>query len=592
MSLFKRMKKVGMTHLLPVFVVIIALLVVIPLASAEKSKNVANNKNYAKSNARVYADEIYDGLERGVVVANAIKQTIIASGGTTGHFETIARNLLTKEVHNICLIPENGENKIYPAIESDKIDIMNGMETSLAKNLGEYVVSGLVELSDGQMVLLIDMPIYLTQINTAIEYFWGTVVIALNIPQAFEEAIDALEGFGYDYVLTMKLAGKKEEKIASSSVEDLTEYRDKSFEFGDSEWVLKVSPVQGWNKNDTSLYFLIGGCLVALLIGCLVDVILMFINRSDKYKSLASEDILTGLLNRMGFANEFEKYLRNHSGEKCVEAELDVDDFKIINDLYGHNIGDSALRHLADDLKGAFPNAILARNGGDEFSIVIKGCDCNDVADELRRFVKTKRTFWYGGVCHSYSISMGYAEYPLHAKTKEELAIKSDMALYEAKLHGKNHCFAYNDSFHIERRSKLGFALHEISENLPVAFLIYKADKDDDTVLFANSEMVRLAGCSDLDEFMNFCGNCFSGLVNFTERGSVKKSIWKQIDSCQDGCNDYVEFNLAVKGGKCKHVINHGRIIESENYGKVFYALIMEFGFIGMHYGETEDKDL
>lgn len=586
MNLLKKLKK-PVTYWLPVLVVLIGLMVVIPLTIAKKTENISKNKEFATSNARVYADEISDGFEKGVTVAIAVKQTIIAADGESEHFDTIARNLLTKDIHNICIIPENGTNKIYPLSGSEEIDSAIGNDSLLTKDIGDYIIDGPLVLNGGQEVILISMPIYLTVIDSTDEYFWGSVVIALNIPQAFEESIVALEEFGYDYVLTMKPSEKEEVKIAASSSEELKEYREKTFELGRCELSLKVAHKKGWNTNDNSIIFLIGGCIVSLLIGCLVAVASMFINRSDKYKSLAQEDILTGLLNRMGFASEFERYLRTHNGEKCVEAELDVDDFKIVNDLYGHDIGDSALKHLADDLKGAFPNAILARNGGDEFSIVLKNCDCNSVADDLRKFVKTKRTFWYAGKRHRYSISMGYAEYPLHAKTKEDLAIKSDMALYEAKLHGKNHCFAYNDSFHIERRSKLGFALHEISENLPGAFLIYKAEKEgEDTLLFANNEMVKLAGCKDLDEFIGFCGRRFSGLIHPDDRESVEESIWEQINSGQDGRNDYVEFRLAVKDGPYKKVFDHGRIVESENYGKVFYVLIMDSEFLDSHYGD------
>lgn len=105
-------------------------------------------------------------------------------------------------------------------------------------------------------------------------------------------------------------------------------------------------------------------------------------------------------------------------------------------------------------------------------------------------------------------------------------------------------------------------------------------------MLYANDELVRLAGCEDLDDFMTFCGKRFSGLIRPDEREQVEKSIWAQIEADGDGVNDYVQFHFATKGGEYKPVLDHGRIVHSENYGRVFYVLITDSDFIKKHYVE------
>lgn len=68
---------------------------------------------------------------------------------------------------------------------------------------------------------------------------------------------------------------------------------------------------------------------------------------------------------------------------------MDVDDFKIINDMYGHGVGDKVLKHLAESMRDTFSdNAILGRNGGDEFCILLKDCNVEDMRQKIEGFCK------------------------------------------------------------------------------------------------------------------------------------------------------------------------------------------------------------
>ena len=89
----------------------------------------------------------------------------------------------------------------------------------------------------------------------------------------------------------------------------------------------------------------------------------------------------------------------------------------------------------------------------------------------------------------------------------------ADTALYAVKLNGKHGCKAYDSDPH-EARTQLGFALKDISAHLPGAFLIYKADPKDDQLLFANREMVQLAGCDDIHEFYTYTNRSFRNLIS------------------------------------------------------------------------------
>ena len=92
-----------------------------------------------------------------------------------------------------------------------------------------------------------------------------------------------------------------------------------------------------------------------------------------------------------------------------------------------------------------------------------------------------------------------------------------DTALYAVKLNGKHGYKAYDSDPH-EARTQLGFALKDISAHLPGAFLIYKADPKDDQLLFANQEMVQLAGCDDIHEFYTYINRSFRNLISEPEQ--------------------------------------------------------------------------
>ena len=162
--------------------------------------------------------------------------------------------------------------------------------------------------------------------------------------------------------------------------------------------------------------------------------------------------------------------------------------------MYGHAYGDKALISLAENMQKLFPSsALLGRNGGDEFCILLPNCTMEEIKEALIEFTKIPKTFSYKGQTYSFCISLGYAEYPNNAIERSQLMRCADAALYEVKLHGKNGCMAYKEGLQSGVRKQLGFVLNDISENLPGAFIIYRADKEDDEIFYANKEFLDMA---------------------------------------------------------------------------------------------------
>jgi diguanylate cyclase (GGDEF)-like protein len=127
---------------------------------------------------------------------------------------------------------------------------------------------------------------------------------------------------------------------------------------------------------------------------------------------------------------------------------LDLDDFKIVNDTFGHASGDLVLKAVADRLLRTLRESdTVARFGGDEFVIlqpVVNGA--SDAADLARKIVGAMQTpFEIGGEQRVVHTSIGIALYPQDGNSAEELMDRADRALYRAKHAGRNRWLFFND---------------------------------------------------------------------------------------------------------------------------------------------------
>ncbi|MBL0141562.1 MAG: EAL domain-containing protein [Betaproteobacteria bacterium] len=158
---------------------------------------------------------------------------------------------------------------------------------------------------------------------------------------------------------------------------------------------------------------------------------------------LAERDPLTGLYNRRRFERELTERMDHASREKQRLALLffDLDEFKSVNDLFGHRMGDAVLLQVAGEIRTHLRrNEFFARIGGDEFALVVG--DIGDehlhlLADRLMSVVGAM-SFTLGEVRLSLTSSLGIAVYPRDAATPQDLIAHADAAMYQAKDAGKN----------------------------------------------------------------------------------------------------------------------------------------------------------
>lgn len=163
-------------------------------------------------------------------------------------------------------------------------------------------------------------------------------------------------------------------------------------------------------------------------------------------ESASQHDFLTGLPNRSKFMEDLETFIQRETS--CTIMMLDIDNFKHINDTYGHTTGDEALKQLADRLKGIrTPLLTPYRFAGDEFIIIIKSSQRKIVEKEaFHCYQLFEKPFKLAGEERKIGGSIGIASYPADARDIEHLINCADDAMYHVKKSGKNNFGFYSES--------------------------------------------------------------------------------------------------------------------------------------------------
>lgn len=155
----------------------------------------------------------------------------------------------------------------------------------------------------------------------------------------------------------------------------------------------------------------------------------------DQLQRLATHDGLTGLVNRATFDQKLAEALSDRRAQPVSIALVDLDHFKAVNDLHGHQVGDEVLRRAADAMRAvARPGDITARYGGEELVVVLPRCDAEGAAQVAERL---RESIAESGADPVVTASIGVASGGCDTPPSEVLAA-ADRALYQAKRSGRD----------------------------------------------------------------------------------------------------------------------------------------------------------
>jgi diguanylate cyclase (GGDEF)-like protein/PAS domain S-box-containing protein len=163
----------------------------------------------------------------------------------------------------------------------------------------------------------------------------------------------------------------------------------------------------------------------------------------NQLKELAHSDSLTGIGNRTLFFQKLEEAiaLAKRRRERVAVLFIDLDDFKIVNDQYGHEVGDVVLCEVVQRIKMAVREAdVLARIGGDEFVLILHDCESSKHAQQVAEKVlfNLERPIQVAGLTVTVGGSIGISMYPDNGDKTTDILKSADRAMYEVKQREKN----------------------------------------------------------------------------------------------------------------------------------------------------------
>ena len=222
------------------------------------------------------------------------------------------------------------------------------------------------------------------------------------------------------------------------------------------------------------------GCSIAILLVLIRQIIVL--RENDRLMSslnyLAYHDALTGLANRKQMERRMERAIEDakRQGSMIAVLYIDLDRFKVINDLLGHKAGDELLVQVANKLKACMRSqVIVARQGGDEFCVLAEGIGSLADAEATGQAVyeSLRGVYRIGGRELKVTPSIGISVYPRDGEVPDTLLKNADIAMYRAKRSGKDRCSLYNTELDTEFSKRIG-----VEADLPYAldngqFIVY-----------------------------------------------------------------------------------------------------------------------
>lgn len=211
-------------------------------------------------------------------------------------------------------------------------------------------------------------------------------------------------------------------------------------------WMHSVKPYEVWQLDLVNV-------ITYTVVGSILNVIANSIRIKEfvltrEIRLQKDTDEMTGLKNKSALTREINAFLAAPSTDKGFLFMLDVDHFKAVNDLYGHDVGDQVITQLGKYLAGKFSGEdITGRFGGDEFIVFRKNAGDPDATRKFAEEIVAgaSEAVVLPDPAHKISISIGIAGYTGHEKNYSELFKKADIALYVAKADPENRISVYRE---------------------------------------------------------------------------------------------------------------------------------------------------
>lgn len=405
-----------------------------------------NRRERAEFIAESVADRIEAEIQRRDYITRMLEIEVSSSkeGITPEKFAITADEVFNDymDIVDITLAPGGIVSYKYPLdngiaeredLFSDGVD---GIYADYSKMSGLGIIMAPVTLSDGSYGIILRRPIYMGEVSE--ENFWGFASVKLNLSNFLSEVnIRALVDEGYEYKLIgdNPITGENHMIMEYSEKELASPVSSMINTVGGGYWTLLISPTNSW----MNLYEIIGALAIAIVISVLAALAAAAYVSMKAYSKelevLSYRDALTNINNNRSYQEHMEELSKKKLPYGLIF--MDLNDFKQVNDTYGHEAGDTLLNIVAKRLQNSIREKDKAfRIGGDEFVVVIHGTHDKQfyegVIERMRHNVARDVTL-NNGIILKVSISAGFARCPEDGAKFEDVVKKADDEMYQNK---------------------------------------------------------------------------------------------------------------------------------------------------------------
>lgn len=363
---------------------------------------------------------------------------------TTSDWLALSDELLRSANHirNIAVAPDNVISFVYPLAGNEAVlgldytkvpDQLESVQRAMASR--DMIVAGPVNLRQGGTGIITRTPIFVNDGNTT--SYWGVVSIVIDIPSLF--AAVQLPELQQNYQITLQgrdaLGAQGEVFLGDAAVLAEADAIG-TIRFASGSWVLAMKSLNGsapsvWAAQRVRV---VGYSFIGLLYVLLFGLFALY---RESYGD-SMHDPLTGIANRRLLMDRINTLLNMHQRTPTSFAliNIDLNNFKAINDRHGHQAGDFVLQQIAERLKSAVRAVdTVARVGGDEFLVVMVGIDNPQLATEqsVKLLGKINQPLqWKGRTIDIYA-ALGWSLFPSQATTIDDLLQQADEMMYRQK---------------------------------------------------------------------------------------------------------------------------------------------------------------
>ncbi|MEG2307158.1 MAG: sensor domain-containing diguanylate cyclase, partial [Erysipelotrichaceae bacterium] len=342
---------------IPMIVLLISLLFSGIVIYFNQVKIMDQKREQVKYEASSQLSKLQYILDSLFLKTETLEMLVVQENGEVKNFDQVCAQLYDHKnaVRSLQLAPNGVVTYVYPLKGNEQAfgdlfaDPDRAKEAEYARDTGNMTLAGPYELSQGGMGAVARRPIYLND-QMGNKKFWGFSIVILNIPDAFRPAeFEKFKEEGLDYKLTrIDPNTNKVVIIDESNKGELKDAINLSFKVPNGSWQFSVAPHDGWLATQSLISEILIGIFVSVILYYLSIFVVKTKQQSKAMKELSLRDNLTDLYNQRMLLNTMDELIVNQKSFGLLY--LDFDDFKGINDTYGHAIGDLFLIESANRL--------------------------------------------------------------------------------------------------------------------------------------------------------------------------------------------------------------------------------------------------